>query len=68
MAKKSVMEYFSEYTGPAKEPAPIKETKTQTKPELPEKSQNKYKSKAKMYEDYLLLTDENFDNLKYREE
>ncbi len=56
------MEYFSEYT-PAKEPTPVKETKPQTSPELPVKSTEKYKSKAKMYEDYLLLTDENFDNL-----
>jgi hypothetical protein len=65
VAKKSVMEYFTDYTGPAKETVKeqVKETKPPVSPELPVKSPSKYKSKAKMYEDYLLLTDENFDNL-----
>ena len=56
IAKKSVMEYFSRYK--EKPPKPEESVK---EPEV--MNETKYKSKAKMYEDYLLLTDENFDNL-----
>ena len=69
IAEKSVMEYFSSASVK-------KESKTETDDknkgdEDKDKSESiegtsketNYKSKAKMYEDYLLLTDENFDNL-----
>ena len=56
IAKKSVLEYFSRYK--EKPPKPEESVK---EPEV--MNETKYKSKAKMYEDYLLLTDENFDNL-----
>ena len=67
IAEKSVMEYFSSASVK-------KESKTETddknkgdedKLESNEEisKESNYKSKAKMYEDYLLLTDENFDNL-----
>ena len=56
IAKKSVMEYFSRYK--EKPPKPEESVK---EPEV--MNETKYKSKAKMYEDYLLLTDENFENL-----
>jgi len=52
IAKKSVMEYFSRY-----------KEKTSKPEESVKEPETKYKSKAKMYEDYLLLTDENFENL-----
>ena len=56
IAKKSVMEYFSRYTEKTSKPEEsVKEQEVL--------NETKYKSKAKMYEDYLLLTDENFDNL-----
>ena len=56
IAKKSVMEYFSRYTEKTSKPEEsVKEQEVL--------NETKYKSKAKMYEDYLLLTDENFENL-----
>jgi len=67
VVKKSVMEYFSAfnmpkesnfddiYTGKIKENERHKINNSV--------SNKKYNSKAKLYEDYLLLTDENFDNL-----
>ena len=64
LAKKSVMEYFSAFNSP-KEPSLNDVNTNKTKENVNTKSSNnkKYTSKAKMYEDYLLLTDENFDNL-----
>ena len=67
VAKKSVMEYFSEFTRSTNSPEQKQEIKPKTVDDEDQKENNKesnkYKSKAKMYEDYLLLTDENFDNL-----
>ena len=67
VAKKSVMEYFSEYpsNNNSLEQKQDKKPKTVNDEVVKEniKEADKYKSKAKMYEDYLLLTDENFDNL-----
>tara|TARA_B100001093_G_C26797325_1_gene1001745 strand:- start:376 stop:1596 length:1221 start_codon:yes stop_codon:yes gene_type:complete len=57
IAEKSVMEYFNNNSKVKKEP----EKQEQEQDKLDNEST--YKSKAKMYEDYLLLTDENFDNL-----
>ena len=64
VAKKSVMEYFSgtSTTSSSASSSVSKKQKSKTKNEDVYENE-KYKSKAKMYEDYLLLTDENFENL-----
>lgn len=63
VAKKSVMEYFSGgATSNSASSNSSKKLQNTTKNEETYQKE-KYKSKAKMYEDYLLLTDENFENL-----
>ena len=63
VAKKSVMEYFSGgATSNSASSNNSKKLQNTTKNEETYQKE-KYKSKAKMYEDYLLLTDENFENL-----
>ena len=57
IAEKSVMEYFNNNSKIKKEP------EKQELEKIKLDTESTYKSKAKMYEDYLLLTDENFDNL-----
>ena len=52
--KKSVMDYFG---------AKVNLTKQKEVEKSDIEDSVQYKSKAKLYEDYLLLTDENFDNL-----
>ena len=59
IAEKSVMEYFNNNSKIKKEP----EKQEQELEKIKLDTESTYKSKAKMYEDYLLLTDENFDNL-----
>jgi hypothetical protein len=59
IAEKSVMEYFNNNSKIKKEP----EQQEQELEKIKLDTESTYKSKAKMYEDYLLLTDENFDNL-----